>query len=51
MTSRRQDLLDAVLTAFTVDGYEGTPVSAIVEAAGMSKAAFTYHSSRPKRTC
>lgn len=43
MTSRRQNLLDASLEAFIRSGYEGTPVSAIVGAAGMSKAAFTYH--------
>lgn len=43
MKSRRQELLDAALEAFTINGYEGTPVSTIVEAAGMSKAAFTYH--------
>ncbi len=43
MTSRRQDLLEAALDAFSRAGYDGTPVSAIVESAGMSKAAFTYH--------
>jgi AcrR family transcriptional regulator len=43
MKSRRRHLLGAALEAFTVDGYEGTPVSAIVAAAGMSKASFTYH--------
>lgn len=41
--NRRQDLLDAALEAFSWDGFDGTPVSAIVGRAGLSKAAFTYH--------
>lgn len=43
MTSRRPELLSTALEMFTHNGFAATPVSAIVEEVGMSKAAFTYH--------
>lgn len=42
-TNRRDDLLEAALTAFVERGYEGTSVADLAEATDLSKAAFVYH--------
>jgi AcrR family transcriptional regulator len=41
--NRREDLLDAAITAFVDRGYEGTSVADLATATGLSKAAFVYH--------
>jgi AcrR family transcriptional regulator len=42
-SSRRDELLAAALAAFQERGYDGTSVADIVDALGMTKAAFGYH--------
>lgn len=39
----RQALLDAAIELFGRNGFDGTPVSAIVEAAGVTKGGFYHH--------
>ena len=41
--NRRNELMEAAIEAFIERGYEGTSVADLVEAVGMSKAAFGYH--------
>ena len=42
-SSRRDELLSVALEAFQDSGYDGTSVADIVDAVGMTKAAFGYH--------
>jgi AcrR family transcriptional regulator len=41
--NRRSELMDAAMDAFIEHGFDGTSVADLVEAVGMSKAAFGYH--------
>lgn len=41
--NRRNELMEAAIEAFIERGFEGTSVADLVEAVGMSKAAFGYH--------
>ena len=42
-TETQERILSAAETAFASQGYDGTSVSAICEAAGVSKGAFYHH--------
>lgn len=41
--NRRNELMEAAVEAFIARGFDGTSVADLVEAVGMSKAAFGYH--------
>ncbi|NNF63220.1 MAG: TetR/AcrR family transcriptional regulator [Acidimicrobiia bacterium] len=41
--SRRDELVEAALSAFSERGFEGTSIGQLSDATGVSKAAFTYH--------
>lgn len=41
--SRKEELVEAALTAFNERGFEGTSIGQLSEVTGVSKAAFTYH--------
>ncbi len=41
--NRRNELMEAAIEAFIERGFDGTSVADLVEAVGMSKAAFGYH--------